>query len=95
MIQRPADLYHDRTRPAALKIWSSLHFNEQDHNVKLKASIQQADRRKLTASVLMGFALIATLSLKLSDAFITFAPDRKYVPLSLKKISKAVLKREN
>ena len=71
----------DRTRPAALKIWSILIFNEQNLNVKLKASIQQVDRRKLKASVLMGFTLIATLSFKLWDAFITFAPVRNYVPL--------------
>ena len=94
LIQRPAVLYRDRTRPAALKLWSNPIFNEQDQNVKLKSSIQQADRRKLTDSVLMGFALIATLSLKLWDALISFDPVRKYVSLSLKKISNAVLKRE-
>ena len=60
-IQKRVDSYVDKTRPAALKTWSCLIFNEQDQNVKLKASVQQADRRKLTASVLMGFVLFATL----------------------------------
>ena len=54
----------DRIKAAALKIWSCPISNEQDQNVKLKASLQQADRRKLTASVLMAFVLIPTLYLK-------------------------------
>ena len=29
-IQRPVDSHFDKTRPAALKIWSCLIFNEQD-----------------------------------------------------------------
>ena len=63
-IQKQVDSYLDKTRPAALKLWSCLISNEQDQNVKLKASLQQADRRKLTASVLIGFVLIATLYLR-------------------------------
>ena len=51
----------NKTRPAALEIWSCPFSNKQDQNVKLKASLQQADRRKLTASVLMGFVPIGTL----------------------------------
>ena len=35
----------DKTRPAAWKIWSCTISNEQDQDVKLKASLQQADRR--------------------------------------------------
>ena len=60
-IQKRVDSHLDKTRPAALKIWSCPFSNEQDQNVKFKASLQQADRRKVTASVLMGFVLIATL----------------------------------
>ena len=52
-----------QNRPAALRIWSCPTSNEHDQNVKLKASLRQADRKKLTASVLMGFVLIATLCL--------------------------------
>ena len=52
-----------QNKPAASKIWSCPISKEQDENVKLKASLQRADRRKLTASVLIGFVLIATLCL--------------------------------
>ena len=68
-IQKQVDSHLDKTRPAALKRRSCLIFNERDQNVKLKASLQQADRRKLTASVLIGFVLIATLCLKPWVAF--------------------------
>ena len=44
-IQKRVDSYLDKTRPAALKIWSCLISNEQDQNVKLKASLQQADKK--------------------------------------------------
>ena len=68
-IQKPVDTHRDKTRPVALKIWSCLKFNEQDLIVKLGASTLQADRRKMIASVLMGFVLIATLFLKPWVAF--------------------------
>ena len=54
-IQKRVDSYLDKTRPAALKIWSCLLSNEQDQNMKKKASLQHADRKKMTASVLNGF----------------------------------------
>ena len=63
-IRRRVGLRIDKTRPEALKIWSRPISNEQDQNVKLKASLQQADRKKLTASVFMVFVLIAPLRLK-------------------------------
>ena len=50
-IQKRVESHLDKTRPAALKIWLCPISNKQDQNVKLKASLQQADRRKLTASV--------------------------------------------
>ena len=78
-IQKLADSYLYKIRPAALKIWSCLISNEKDQNVNLKASLQQADRRNLTASVLMGFFLIATLFLKPWVAFITSAPVKNCV----------------
>ena len=80
-IRKRVDSYFDKTRPTALKIWSCFISNEQDQKVKLKASLQQADRRKLTASVLMGFVLIATLSLKPWVAFITSVPVKSCIPL--------------
>ena len=72
--QKRVDSYLDKTRPAALKIWSCLIFKVQDLIVKLKASLQQTGRRKLTVSVLMGFVLIATLCLKPWVAFTTSVP---------------------
>ena len=48
-IQKRVDSHRDKTRPAALKIWSCPISNEEDQNVKLKASFQQADRRKMTS----------------------------------------------
>ena len=60
LIQKRVDSHLDKTRPAALKLWSCPISSEQDQNVKLKASLQKADRRKLTASVLMRFVLNAT-----------------------------------
>ena len=73
-IQKRVDSHLDKTRPAALRIWSCPISNEQDQNVKFKAHIKQADRRKLTVSVLMGFLLIATLCLKQWFAFTTSDP---------------------
>ena len=63
-IQKRVDSYLDKTRPADLKLWSCFFSKEQDQNVKLKASLQQLDRRKVTASVLTGIVLIGTLRLK-------------------------------
>ena len=94
-IQKRVDSYLDKTRPAASKIWSCLVSNEQDLIVKLKASLQQADRKKLTASVLMGFVLIATLCLKPWVDFTTSAPVKSCVLRSLKKIFNVVAKRES
>ena len=83
-IQKRVDSHLDKTRPSILKIWSCLIFNEQDQKVKLKASLQQADRRKLIASVLMGFVLIATLCLKQWVAFTTSVAVKSCVLLSPK-----------
>ena len=63
-IQKPVDSPLDKTRPVVLKIWTSLIFNEQDLISKLRAPSLQADRRKVTASVLMGYVLNAILCLK-------------------------------
>ena len=90
LIQRRLALRLDKARPATLKIWSCHISNEQDQNVKLKASLQQADRKKLTASVLMGVVLIAALCLKPWVAFTNFVPVKSCVPLSLKKIINVV-----
>ena len=93
--QKRVDSHLDKTRRAAVRIWSCPISNEQDQNVKLKASFQQADRRKLTASVLMGFVPIATLCLKPWVAFTTSVPVKSCVLLSLKKIFNVVVRRES
>ena len=82
-IQKRVDSHLDKTKPAPLKRWSGPISNEKDQNVKLKASVEQADRRKITASVLMVFVLIATMCLKPRVAFSTSVPVKSFVPLSL------------
>ena len=91
--QKRVNSHLDKTRPAAFKIWSCPISNEQEKNVKLETSLQQADRRKLTAPVLMGFNLIATLCLKPWVAFITSVPVKSCVLLSLNKIFNVVAKK--
>ena len=84
-IQKRVDSHHDKTRPAALKIWSCRISNEQDQNVKLKTSLQQADRRKLTTSVLMGFVLIAALCVEAMGCFYHFCPRQELRPSRIQK----------
>ena len=60
-IQRQIDSHLDKARPETSKIWSCPIFPEEDQKVKVKAFIQQADKRKMTASASMGFVLVATL----------------------------------
>ena len=94
-IQKRVHSHLDKTRPAAWRIWSCPISNEQDQNVKLSASLQQAERRKLTASVLMGFVLIGTLFLKPLIALTTSVPLRSCVPLPLKKLFNVVARGES
>ena len=89
-IQKRVDSHLDKTRPAALRIRSCPISNEQDQNVKLSASLQQAERKKLSASVLMGFVLFATLFLKPWIALTTSVPVKSCVPLPLKKVFNVV-----
>ena len=93
-IQEPRDSHFDKTRLAALKIRSWLIFNEQDLIVNLKVSTLQADRWKLTALVLMGFAVIAKLCLKQWDAITTFVRVKSGFRLSPKKISNMAVRKE-
>ena len=71
-IQKPVDSNLDKTRPVALKIWPCVIFNVHYLIVRFRASTLQADRRKVIASVLMGFVLIAILCLKQWVAYIVF-----------------------
>ena len=83
--QNRVDSYLDKTRPAALKIWSCPISNEQDQNVKLKASLQQANRRKFTASVLMGFVLVVKL-FEAMGCFYHFCPCRELRPFFFEEV---------
>ena len=94
-IQKPVDSHLDKIRPLAAKIWSCFLFNVQYLIVKLRASTLQADRKKLIASVLMGFVLIAILCLKQWVAFTTFVHVKCCAHLSRKKISNVVVGEEN
>ena len=90
-IQRRVDSGLDNTIHVSLIKWSCPIFNEQDQNVKLKTSILQPDR-KLTWRI---FVHTATLFSKQWAALNTFVPVKKSVPLSLKKISIAVARKES
>ena len=83
----------DRTRPIVLKIWSCSLSNEQDQIAKPRTTKQQSDRRKITASVLMVFVLIATLFSKQWNAFATFIPVKNFVCFSLRAIIKVIVKK--
>ena len=63
--------------------------------VKLRAFTLQADRRKLIASVLMGFVMIAILCLKQWVVFTTFVFVKSSAHLSPKKISNMAERKEN
>ena len=87
MVQKPRDSHLARTKTVSLKVWPHFIFKKQDQNIKLETSIQQAERKKLTASVLMNFVLFATLCLKQWVASTTFVPVKSCAHLSLNKIS--------
>ena len=93
--QKPVDSHLDKTRPVAWKIWLWLFFNVHELIVKLRASTPQADRRILIASVLMGFVLIAILSLEQWVAFTTFVPVKSSAHLPLTKTSNVAVGKEN
>ena len=62
-------------------------FNEQDLTVKMRDSTLQAVRRKMNASVVMGFVVIAILCFRQCLASNTFVPVKNCVHLSPKKTS--------
>ena len=94
-IQKPVESYLDKNGPVALKTWSCLVLSEGDMIVKLRASILQADKGKMTVSVLMGFVFIATLCLKHWVPCTTFVPVQSCFHLSLKKISIVAVTKDN
>ena len=94
-IHKPVYSQLGKTRPVALKILSCLIFNEQDLIVKLRASMQEPDSKKMINLVSINFCPTSTLCLKHWAAFTTFVFVKGYVRLSLKKISNAAVRRGN
>ena len=93
-IQKPVDSHLDKTRAVALKIWSCTIFNEQEPIVKLRASTLQAEKQKLTASVTMGFILIA-IPFEAMGCFYHFCPSHELRPsLTEEDIKRGTEKRE-
>ena len=94
-IHRKVDSHLDKIRPVASKKWFCPILNGQKQIAKLRAYIKQLDRRKMTASVLMAFFLIATLRSKHWAASNTFVFVKNCDRLSLKKVFNVRVKREN
>ena len=77
------------------ELWSCTLSNQQNRIAKMRASSsQQAGWKKMTASVLMVFVLIATLLSKQWAAFITLVFVKKSNCLSLKKRLNVLVKKE-
>ena len=94
LIHRQIDSHLDKIKLVALKTRSCTIFNEKDQIAKWKASIQQADWKKLTASLLMGFVPIATLFLKLWMLLSLFSLSRSSTALTEWDIQRGSKKRE-
>ena len=94
-IQKWVDSYLDKTRLAALKIRSCLISNEQDQNVKLKASLQQADRKKNDCFSVNGFGSHCNTVLEAMGCFYHFCPCQELRPsLTEEDIQRGSKKRE-
>ena len=71
------------------------YFQGTRPDCKIESFYTTGRQKKLIASVLMGFVLIAILCLKQCVAFTTFVPVKGCAHLSLKTISKAAVGEEN
>ena len=71
------------------------YFQRTRPGCKIESFYNKAGRRKLIASVLMGFVLNAILCLKQRVAFTNFVPVKSCAHLSLKKISNVAVGEEN
>ena len=94
-IQKPAYSHLNKTKYTALKFLSCPFSTNNTRFLKLKASIQKADKRKMTASVLMALVRIAKLPIKPCVAFTTFFPVEKCVHHFVKRISNVAVIRES
>ena len=94
-IKKHVDSHLYETRPLAWKICTYPNIHEQDQMAKSRASIKQADGKKITAPLLMVFLLIATLKLKQWAVFITFVFIKKFDRPSVKMIFNVVARKES
>ena len=94
-IQRKVVSHLDKTTPEALTLGLFLTLNEQGQIAITRASLQQTQRKKLTASVLMVFVHIAALCSKQGAASTTFVSFKRFNHLSLKRIFILVVKRQS
>ena len=92
-IQKRAASYLGKTRPAGSKTWSCPFSNEQDQNVKLKASLKQADKKNDCFSV-DGFCSHCNTVFEAMGCFYHFCPVKSCVPPSLKRIFEVGARRE-
>ena len=83
----------DKTRSFENMVLSC--FQRMRTDCKIKSLCKTDKQRKRTASVRLGFVPIATLLLRLWDASVTFALIKRYVLLSLNRISNAFSKRNS
>ena len=81
-IQKQADSHRDKTRPAALKIWSCPISKEQDQNVKLKASLEQADcfSKKIDCFSVDGYCSHRNTVIEAMGCFYHFCPCQELRP---------------
>ena len=89
-IQKRVESYLDKTRPAALKIWSCPIYNEQDQNVKLKTGRQ----KKIDCLSVDGFCSHFNTVFEAMGCFYTSAPVKSCVPLTEEDIQRGSKKRE-
>ena len=85
----------DKTKPTALIIWSCLISNEQDQNVKLKTSLQQAERKKIDCFSVDGFCSLCNIVFEVMGCFYHFCPCQELRPsLTGEDIQRGSKKRE-
>ena len=71
------------------------YFQRKRTESEIESFFTTSRRKKIDASVLMGFVLIATVCLKPWVALTTSVPVKSSVPLSLKRIFDVVARRES
>ena len=94
LLQRRSDWCLDKTRPAALKLWSCLIFKEQDHNAKIVSFYTTGRQKEIDGFNYDGFCSDCSNVSEVTVAYTTFVHFKKYVHTPLKKIFYVTRKRE-